>query len=398
MLTKVFTIPVQSGATYSANGVARIPLDQILAEVENHPRGEFHAHVRRIEINVDVTFTNANASARIVTAQKIHSVIKRFEMRSGRMKPYNFPSIGGRAVGRDLQRFQHLRLPEASGKADLSINGSSTSATQRLKFALKFEDPRNVSPTGWLYPTGILRGAVIEFTWANGAVANEFGADVSIAAASVRSVVVECITLDHFQLPPLAEWEERDLVALEDATTIAAGRLYQDLYVVPADATGLVHDPITATEVTTVDLVEDGRPTIQGIAPADLVSRWNQDQVPQDALELPQFELNTAEAIPLIYLPRVDGRVTKKTALGNPAKLKLQGTLTPANAKLLMCGIRPTTKDDLTEALVRSGITLPDGYLGNEAAFFGRKTPSKVDAAPWKETFLPMKFYPKGKQ
>lgn len=384
MSTGVLTTIAGTTATYVANGKVQYNLSGLAGQASF---GKKIGYVRRAIIEAQpLRLDNSNAAARTIEWQKLYDFLQGVKFHTPEHDFVDCPNSGGMSLM--VSAFTQGRVPEIGPQtptASLQIAGTNNLSLYP-KVAIQCFRQRHKEPEDDMIPVEMLKDSTLELKWAASGWA---GADVSINAISTFVVSFELVPRNERRLCGLWKLTEFDPQSLE--TQMTPNRVvYTDAFIMGINAAGLTARVFTAANFTAINLRMDGTPVNDNIAPQTLIAKYN-DQVPNASESLlPTLEAGTNWLIPLFYVEPSSGKKTKLAmAVGNP-NLKITGSITVSNIRVLQRFIVPSGKELYNKVASRIGWPL-DGQ-GGAVANKGLSKQPVEDAVG--QLVLPQKFYP----
>lgn len=398
---KQVRLEVDSGADYAANGIATIKLNQLGSLSRTGKDGKGHTLIVGIGFRVrNLVIANASGGALTFAHEKLHDIIQAVTLDIGGWRPFHLPTNGGQML-RQIRRLLGIAGGLVEDPAAVN-NGASTPALV-VEFLLPFFDPRTENPNDFAFPARAAKDGVLQVQYANGAAAGEFGAGVSVTSATIEAFAI-LTTVDHFRMPPKWGFMEKKLNSLQESSQIPAGYKYLDVALCAVhSASSHTTNYFTTTEVDTIDYVEDDDQICRKAKPAVLVTNHNVMNVQSPDAKLARFDDTGTpknDLIPIKTIPARAGlgQLTKGASLSASPSLDITGTLTVADAELLLHWIKPVTPREVVKGMVAADLKPSAQMVANPAKFVKGATAYGGDAIRAKEQWLSQKLLPKGRR
>lgn len=355
-----------------------------LAAKDRGGRGGIYTYLRELVITITGNVKNTNVASRTIEWQQFYNLLNKVVLNADGHNFVDCPTQGGMIL-RHWEETSTGR--KASCQTDITQAGSGTNGgilAYTLVYRIPCYDLRRYEPEDLLIPVSILDGANLDLQFCP---STQFGADMSIDTATIR-VDAEIVQRDEWRVPALWTIREHRQSSVDDFVEPSLVT-YQDLHVIAAKTAGLTRPKITSANVTTVKHEIDGDVHKDQLPPDSLISAYNGQVSFGDNL-LPLMGTGNCERIPVLWVSKSSGKITKFAYANQKSKLTLEGTASADTTFRLMSVFqRSMTHEAVEQIRQRAKVAAKPG------AKIAPKTASKVgiDARkPKKGAALPHKL------
>lgn len=386
-------LQVRGSQTVTANGqVLTCNLSEV-QPIAKVPGG--HTYLVGLHVAIDAVYTEVGGGDDTLEERRALDVLDEVRLSiPGEAKPiYNVVGRAGSLLHNLIHAATRKRPRSANGGGSITIT-KSTTTNVRSKHWLPIRWPQFSRPRDFDIPLALLQDAILTIKVAGASLVH--ATDPALTTATVQ-VFAELVEKNEFTTPTFFNVENLELSGLSEKLPLEGLCLAALIESGVNGASGLVANPVTSAERTTVRLTIDGDTKLQDVNYIDLAARWN-IYVPGRDEELPDVEGDACPFVPIVA-PPAPVKLTELDHCKKGPQLVVAGTDTTPHVVWLATQL--TDRMASRARLAKAGVPLPRGANAqNFESYLGSKTLTKDPAVAGDDGAhrLPMRLHDQAAQ